>query len=206
MRLPQNLPLPPRIYSPFSSIIILCALQESTPPPFLPTIWDPPRIYPSIPEYTPPPFNNYNIMRPSHNVPLPHKIHPLSNEFICATLPKSTTSPLPPSLPPRIYPLFQQLYETLPESTPPSQNIPPFNKFICATIPKSTPPSQNNPPSFNSYKIMRPSQNLSRPSRIYPPPLSTTIRYCDPPSICPSPPPRICSQLWERVVDSHYKM
>ena len=41
----QNLPLHPRIYPPFST-----------------TLCDAPRIYPSLPEYTPL-FNNYNIMR-----------------------------------------------------------------------------------------------------------------------------------------------
>ena len=98
--------------------------------------------------------------------------------------------------PPRIYlflpeytpPPSQQLYATLPEYTLPSQNIPPlFNKCICATLPEYTPPSlppsQNTPPfsttkcdlpriypTFNNYNIMRCSQNVPLPPRIYPPP------------------------------------
>ena len=91
---------PPRIYP---------SLPEYTP--LSTTICERPRIYPFLPEYTPL-FNNYNIMRPSQNLPLP----------------------------PRIYPPFQQLYEyaMLQESTPPTQNIPVtllFNKhstlFLC---------------------------------------------------------------------------
>ena len=90
-------------------------------------------------------------------------------------------------LPPRIYPPFQQLYATLPESTPPSQNITHFQCQLYATLPQSTPPSQNIPPFstttcdppgiysflpeytpiFNNYKIMRPSQNLPLPPRIF---------------------------------------
>ena len=92
----QNLPLPPRIYSPFQPIY-MC---------------DPPGIYPSLPEYTPlfnkciyvtlpestsPSFLT-NYMRPSQNLPLPDYT-PLFNKCICATLP---------------------------EYTPPSQNKPPF--------------------------------------------------------------------------------
>ena len=59
MRPSQNIPLPPRIYPPFQHLH--ATLSESThpsqniPPPFLATICDPPRIYPSLPEY-PPPF------------------------------------------------------------------------------------------------------------------------------------------------------
>ena len=111
------------LLSPFPRVpIIICDycdyvkciwLPESTPPSqntplFSTTICDPPRIYPSLPEYTPL-FNNYNIMRPSQNLPLP----------------------------PRIYPPFQQLYATLPESTPPSQNIPEtrlFNKHSTLSL------------------------------------------------------------------------
>ena len=100
------------------------------------------QLYVTLPELIPlsqniPLFHNYNIMRPSQNIPLP----------------------------PRLYP--QQLYATLPEYTPPSQKIPPFltticdslriypslleytplsNQFICATISESTPASQNLPP------------------------------------------------------------
>ena len=108
---------------------------------------DPPRIDPSLPEYTPflttkcdlpriyppsqnlpPPFNNYNNMQRSQNVPLP----------------------------PRIYPhFFQQLYMTLQKSTIPSQNIPPFSTIILfcdapifynpATCTKQSPTRQFGP-------------------------------------------------------------
>ena len=69
------------------------SLSEYTPFS-MSTICDPPTIYPSLPEYTPL-FNNY--MRPSQNL----------------------------LIPPRIYPHFQQLqdYATLPESAPPSYYI-----------------------------------------------------------------------------------
>ena len=59
MRPSQNLPLPPRIFPPFQQIF-MC---------------DRHRIYPSLPEYTPPPlllFKNY--MRPSQDLPFPPKI------------------------------------------------------------------------------------------------------------------------------------
>ena len=77
----QNLPLPPRIYPPFQQLY--ATLPESTPPfqnipSFSTTIilCDPPRIYPSLPEY-------YN---------------PLFNQFIDAILPESTRASqnLPP--------------------------------------------------------------------------------------------------------------
>ena len=80
-------------------------------------------------------------MRPSQNLPLPPRIHPLFNKCICATLPESTphSQNIPPfqqmynyvrrsqnlPLSPKYNPL-QQLYAVLPESTPSSQNIPPF--------------------------------------------------------------------------------
>ena len=57
MRPSQNLPLPPRIYPPFQQLY--ATLPESTPPsqdiptPFLVNIYNPPRIYPSLPEYPP---------------------------------------------------------------------------------------------------------------------------------------------------------
>ena len=94
MRPSQNLPLPPRIYPPFQQLYatlpestppsqniphfqcqLYATLPQSTPPsqnipPFSTTICDPPRIYSSLPEYTPI-FNNYKIMRPSQNLPLP---------------------------------------------------------------------------------------------------------------------------------------
>ena len=111
----KNIPLPPWIYPP---------------PPFSTTICDPPRIYPSLLEYTP----------------------PFQQMYMCDP-PKIYSS-----LPPRIHPPFQQLNATFPESHP----------------------------TFNNYNIMRCSQNLPLPHRIYPPPFSTTIY--DPPRINPSLP------------------
>ena len=144
----------------YSALRIYPSLPEYTPS--LTTICDPPIIHPSLPEYTPL-FNNYNILRPSQNLPLP----------------------------PKIYPHFQQLYANLPESTPPSQNIPPLSTTICdppriyPSIPKYTllfnnymRPSKNLPvplgiyPLSHNYNIMRLSQILPLPPRIYPPPLS----------------------------------
>ena len=146
----QHLYLPPRIYPAFQQFY--ATLPESTPPPqnippfqqlyatlpesthpsqnippFSTTtiVCDPPRIYPSLPEYTPL-FNNY--MRPSQNLPLSPRIYfPFQQRQYYAT-------PLPPqnlpttiilSNPPRIY-------SSLPEYTPfstnlyvrPSQNLP----------------------------------------------------------------------------------
>ena len=86
--LPESTPPPsPRIYPPFQQLYATlpdstppsqnvphfqCQLYETLPqstppsqniPPFSITICDPPRIYSSLPEYTPI-FNNYKIMRP----------------------------------------------------------------------------------------------------------------------------------------------
>ena len=97
MRPSQNLPPPSQNIPPFSTTIcdpprIYPFLPEYTPfsmsticdpptiypslseyTPFSTTICDPPRIYSSLPEYTPI-FNNYKIMRPSQNLPLPPRI------------------------------------------------------------------------------------------------------------------------------------
>ena len=226
MRPSQNLTLPPRIYPPFQPLKYYATLPEYTlPPRIYPPfqqmyMCDPPRIYPSLTEYTPfstticdplgiypslseytPLLNNYNIMRPSQNL----------------------------TLPPRIYPPFQPLkyYATLPEYTP------LFNKCICATLPESTPPSQNIPPFqqlyatlseytplLNNYNIMRPSQNLTLPPRIYPPfqPLkyyATLPEYTLPPRIYPPfqqmymcDPPRIYPSLPEYtpIFDNYFIM
>ena len=66
MRHFQNSPLPSRIYP----LLYQVRLPESTPsfqniPPFSTTICDAPRIYPALPEYTPP-----LEMRPSQNLPI----------------------------------------------------------------------------------------------------------------------------------------
>ena len=143
-----------------------------------------PRIYPSLPEYTPlfkkfrcatlpestppsqniPPFQQMYNMRLSQNLPPPHSqnILPLSaNLYVrpCQNLP----------LPPRINPPYQPICATLPESTPHSQYIPPL--------------------SANLY--VRPFQNLPLPPRIYP--LFNKCIICDPPRTYPPPTPRIYS-------------
>ena len=111
MRPSKNPPPPPGIYPPFKQLFV--TLPESTPPsqsqnilPFLTTICDPLRIYPSLPEYTPI-FNNY--MRPSQNLPLRPKIYPLFNNYV---RPSQNLH-----LPPRMYPLFNNYVR-------PSQNLP----------------------------------------------------------------------------------
>ena len=97
MRPSQNLPPPSKNIPPFSTTIcdpprVYPSLPECTPfsmstiydpptiypslpeyTPFAITICDPPRIYSSLPEYTPT-FNNYKIMRPAQNLPLPPRI------------------------------------------------------------------------------------------------------------------------------------
>ena len=129
MRPSQNLPLFPRIYSPFQQIY--STLPESTPPcqnipPFLPIICDPhrtyppPRIYPlfnnyvrpshnlpSLTEYSLPLFNNY--MRPSQNLPPPSRVYPLLIT-ICDT--------------PRIYPYISEYTPLFNNYMRPSQNLP----------------------------------------------------------------------------------
>ena len=115
MRPSQKLPLPPRIYSPPFNNYMRPSQNLPLPPwnipPFSTTtiLCDPPRIYPSLPEYTPL-FNNYNIMRRSQNLPLLPRIYPTFQQMHMCD-------------PPRLYPPFQQLYATLPGSTPSSQNI-----------------------------------------------------------------------------------
>ena len=72
LRLPDYTP-PSQNLPPLFNKFICATFPESIPPsqdtpPFSTTICDPPRIYPSLPEYTPV-FNNYNIMRNSQNLP-----------------------------------------------------------------------------------------------------------------------------------------
>ena len=151
---------------------------------------DPPRIYPSLPEYTPFSINLY--VRPSQNLPLPPRIYPPFQQMYMCDPPRiypslseytplfnnyvrpSQNLPLPPfnnynimrsyqdlPLPLRITLLFNQfMCAILPGSTSPSQNIHPFSKFICATLPESTPPSHNIPPFQKMY--------MCDPLRIYP--------------------------------------
>ena len=67
------------------------------------------KLYATLPESTHL-FNNYNIMRPSQNLPLPQRIYPPFQQiYMCD--------------PPRLYP-------SLPESTPHSQNPPPHSQNI----------------------------------------------------------------------------
>ena len=186
MRPSQNIP-------PFQHLY--ATLPESTPssqniPPFSTTICicDPPRIYPSLPEYTPL-FNNY--MRPSQNItpfstticeppriyPPPPDYTPLFNNYM------RPSQNLP--LPPRIYPLFNKYIR-------PSQNLaiapriytphlwtticdppriypslpeysPLFNKFLCVTVTESPPLSQNihpPPPPFQKLYATLPGSTL----------------------------------------------
>ena len=69
---------PPSQNLPHFQCQLYATLPQSTPPsqnipPFSITICDPPRIYSSLPKYTPI-FNNYKIMRPVQNLPLPPRI------------------------------------------------------------------------------------------------------------------------------------
>ena len=113
----QNLPLPPRIYSPLKTTRILCdapriypiSPKYTPPPPPSTTICSTLRIYPFLPEYTPPPFSTTMLLCDA----------PRINPF----LPEYTP--------------FQQLNATLPETTHPSENTPPFLELY------EPPPSQN---------------------------------------------------------------
>ena len=143
---------------------------------------DPPRIYLSLPEYTPL-FNNY--MRPSQNIPFPLRIYPPFQHMYMCDPPR-----IYPSLPPsQKTPPFQQLNATFPESTPLSTAIilcdapriypslpeytppPPFQQLFI-TLPESTPPSRNIPTFQQLYYY-------------------TTLPESIPPSISPriTPPP-----------------
>ena len=172
----QNLPLTPRIYPLFNKCICATLPESTSPsqniPPFSTTICDPPRMYPSLPKYTPL-FNNYNIMRPSQNIPLLPRIYP----------PFATTIIL--CDPPRIYPSF-------PKYTPfskilyvrPSQNLPPpplseytpLSTTVCDN-PRNYPSPQKKHPSFFTT-IWPPSL-----SEYIPRPLSTIFQESTPQSL-----------------------
>ena len=202
LRTSQNLPLPPRIPPP-PSFITDWYLQTSrnlilpariTPPPFSTTICDPPRIYPSLPESTPPPSQQLYDHPIIH--PFPPRIYPLSTT-ICDI---QSINP-----PPKTYHQFQQIYMCDPlriypsfplriypalfnNSMWPSQNMPPFQQIYMCDPPKIYSPlseytplfsnyiynhpiihpsfSEYTPPPFNNY--MRHSQNIPLPLRIYP--------------------------------------
>ena len=142
MRPSQNLPLPPRIYSPFQPIY-MC---------------DSPKIYPSLPEYT-----------------------PLFNKCIYATLPESTSPSqnIPPFSPTTCDPLKIYPSQIIPSFSTnvyvrPSQNIPLplkinplFNNYVRLSQNMPLSPRIYSSP-FNNYNIMRPFQNRPLPPRIYP--------------------------------------
>ena len=155
---------------------------------------DPPRIYLSLPEYTPL-FNNY--MRPSQNIPFPLKIYPpFQHKYMC------DPPRICPSLPPRIHSPFQQLNATFPESTPlstaiilcdapriypslPEYTPPPFQQLFI-TLSESTPPSQNIPTFQQPYYYTTLPESIppSISPRIYPPPfqqLYATLTEITPP-------------------------
>ena len=145
---------------------------------------DPPRIYPSLPEYT-----------------------LLFNKFTCANLPKPT-----PSLPEYTPHPFQQIYMCSPpiiytsllEYTSfstnlhvrPSQNLtlppriyPPFQQIYMCEPPKTYPlPPRIYPPPLSTNLHVRPYQNMPLPPRF-------SIPICDPPRIYPFlteyPPPHV---------------
>ena len=161
MRPYQNLFLPSRINSSFQQLLYMRPSHKLPllprihhPPPLSTTIYNTPRIYPYLTEYTPPLFNNYmqhsqNIppfstslyARPSQKLPFPLRKYPHFSTTLCDP-PRIHPSLLPEYISP---PPFQQLYATLTEYTPPSHNITSF-KQLYATLPESTPPFQNTPP------------------------------------------------------------
>ena len=154
MRPSKNLPLPLRIYPLFNKSYVrpyqnLPLPSKIYPPPFSTTICDPPRIYPSLPEYTP--FLITVLYATlSESTPLSQNIPPPFSTTICD--------------PPRIY-------SSLPEYTPFSITV------LYATLPESTPPSQNMS-SFSTNLYVRPSHNLPLPPRIYPPLFNNYMRPC----------------------------
>ena len=184
----QNLPLFLRIYSLFNNYMRPSRNLPPPPPfpeytPFLTTICDPPRIYPSFPEYTSSLVSYY--IWPSQNLPLPPRIYPPFQHLV-ATLPEST--PLSQNIPP-----FQQPFASLPEYTlflttmcdppriypslPPSQNIPPFSTTN-TTLSESTPPSQNIPPPFQLVYAPLP-ESAPTSQNIPPPPQCQQLYICD---------------------------
>ena len=118
----QNLPVPPRIYPPFRDFLKCLRIPECTPPSQNISrfqqiyMCDPPRIYPSLPEYTP--FSTIISDPPRIYLSLPEYPPPPFNKCMCATFP---------------------------ESTPPSQNILPFSTTTCdpsriyLSLPEYTP-------------------------------------------------------------------
>ena len=164
----QNLPLPPIIHSPFQPNY-MC---------------DPSRIYPFLPEYSPPPFQSNYMCDPPRIYPSSQNTPPCSTNLYVRL---SHNLPLPP----RIYtpPPFQQVwyYATLPESTPPSpEYTSPFQQMYLCDPPRIYPFLSEYSPPFLTKLYVWPSQNLPLPPRIYPP--VQPINRCDPPIIYPSLP------------------
>ena len=131
-----------------------------------------PRIYPSLPVSTPLYFNHVKCLR------LPESTHPSQN-----TPPFSTNLYVRPTqnlpLSPRMYPPFQQIY-----MSDPFRIYPPFQQiYTCdpSRIYSSLPEYSLH--LFSTNLLVRPSQNLPLPPRIYSP-FSTTV--CDPPRMYPS--------------------
>ena len=176
----QNLLLPPSIYPRFQPIymcdpqIIYPSLPEYSPPPLLTTmiICDPPRINPPLPEYIPLTFQQL-LTTFLESTPLSHYLSPSFSTAICD--------------PPRIYP-------SLPEYTPlfnnydimrRSQNLPllhrmylPFQRLY-VILPEYPPPSPQFSIKFCNIHITLPESTPS--SQNIPHHLLTTI--CDPPRI-----------------------
>ena len=107
----QNLPLPPRIYL-FLQLYTLRDAPRIYPPPlsgYTPfkqlLLCDPPRIYPSLPEY--PPFSKTIHELPESTPPTQDIPPPLLNNYYYATLPEST-------LPTRIYLIWASHLESTP--------------------------------------------------------------------------------------------
>ena len=137
---------------------------------------DPPRIYPSLPEYTHF-FNNY--MRPFQNLSLPEYTYPLFNKFICATLPESTPPPQNMRTPP-----FQQIYMCDPLRIYPS--LPEFFNNYMRHSQRLPPPSQNAPPFSTTIGICDTSRIYPSRPDYTPSPFFTTIYSKNLPTSQPS--------------------
>ena len=164
MRPSQNLPLPPRIDTPFFGKFMRHSHNLPIPsriyPPFLQLL-----AYVTLPE----------SVLPSQNLPRPPSIYPLSLDLRPY---HNDNLPIPPEN------LFLSHYMQRP---PPPLNIYMRHSQNSPSDPKYTPtlnicdPSRIYP-SFLQY--MRCFQNLPRPPRIYPPPLlrNATLPESTPPS------------------------
>ena len=126
--------------------------QNIHPPPFkhFRSICDPPRFYPSLPEYTRLLYKA-TLLESTHT---PLLTTMCNTPMIYPSLAEYTPLPFKRLChPPRIYTSFS-------EYTP-----PPLNRY--ATLQESTPSSQNRYHFFGNYMLH--SHNLPIPSGIYPP-------------------------------------